>query len=127
MPSVRIQSVPFVLGVVAAAPGCGTHTEQRGGTKMLMRWSIAVGLAAIAHVAACSSSSDPTEGLATTSFNVSGDFSGNSVRICGARNPAADGKFRCDSELPGSASTIVVPGDPDSVTTECPCFDFAAD
>jgi hypothetical protein len=48
-------------------------------------------------------------------FAIAGaDFSGSSVRICGARS-TPDPKYRCDA-------TITPMG-----AMECPCFDFAAD
>jgi hypothetical protein len=79
----------------------------------------------LAQGAACSSSD---ETLASTNFQVSGrDFSGNSIRICGARNPAAEAGIACDSVLPDTASSVSVPGGPGALTPECPCFDFAAD
>jgi hypothetical protein len=70
-------------------------------------------------IAACGA--EPQSGgktTATTSFAISGgDFSGNSVRICGSRTPPADGKFRCENSLsPADAG-------PDA----CPCFNFTAD
>jgi hypothetical protein len=48
-------------------------------------------------------------------LQVSGaDFSGNSIRICGARQEVADAKYACDSDLLDTSD-------------ECPCFDFNAD
>ncbi len=45
-----------------------------------------------------------------------GDFSGNSVRICGRRN-APDSKFRCDWELAPL----------DQEPEACPCFNVNAE
>lgn len=47
-----------------------------------------------------------------------GDFTGNSIRICGVRAESADGKYRCNS-------TVSVPADDGG--TVCPCFEFASD
>ena|GEM_PF-2326949 len=52
---------------------------------------------------------------ASTTFSMSGgDFTGNSVRICGSR-PAPDAKYRC-------ASSLIPPDE-----MECPCFNFVSD
>lgn len=47
--------------------------------------------------------------LSSVSFAQIANFTGNSVMICGTRDPAADNKYPCLSELP------------------CTCFEFAAD
>src|SRR5215467_13849825 len=65
------------------------------------------------------------EKMSSMEFGIGGgDFAGNSIRICGARNPAADGKFRCDSVLPPDSSSVSVPG---PTSEDCPCFDFNSD
>ncbi|MCL2723720.1 MAG: hypothetical protein FWD69_04705 [Polyangiaceae bacterium] len=77
----------------------------------------------IALIFACSSKESPEDGTggdsedghASVTFALSGgDFTGNSVRICGSR-PPPDPKYRCSSSLTSN------------VDGACPCFNFAAD
>jgi hypothetical protein len=75
---------------------------------------------------ACADSPDEEPALASTDFKVNSSFAGNSIRICGARDPAADTIYRCDSTLPASTSSVAIPA-PDPADPDCPCFDFADD
>ena len=78
-------------------------------------------------VAACSttidqpgSGSSPGRRAAQVSFAISGgDFSGNSVRICGSRTPSAEAKFRCFNSLNDAFGL--------GETDPCPCFTFDAE
>jgi len=98
-------------------------------------------------MAACGSSNAPApsaqstgpseQQIAAVSLQVSipsQNFTGNSVRICGAR-PAADAKYRCFSDLNNAllgttnptdivapANSVDANGEPNS---NCPCFTFA--
>lgn len=86
----------IALGGLAAAYGCeGARTTE--------------------HVAE-SSQTAPT--VASVSFAQTGNFSGNSVRICGARNPAADTQYPCASDLADLGGTAGSCG---------PCRNFLAD
>jgi hypothetical protein len=74
----------------------------------------------VALISACGtkSSSSQQEPVASASFAITGaSFAGNSIRICGSRTPAADPKYRCNSQLSPA----------DAGPTNCPCFNFAAD
>ncbi|MCL2725040.1 MAG: VWA domain-containing protein [Polyangiaceae bacterium] len=79
-----------------------------------------------ALIFACSSSSTNdnrggSNGNATMTFTLSGgDFTGNSVRICGSR-PAPDPKYRCNPSLTPDVEAGTDAGD------ACPCFNFNAD
>jgi hypothetical protein len=81
--------------------------------------SIALVPAVLTMFAACGTSKNEggsnTEQTASASFDLSGgNFSGNSVQICGSR-PPVEGKYRCNSSLSG----------PDG--GDCQCFNFNAD
>ncbi|MCL2723662.1 MAG: hypothetical protein FWD69_04410 [Polyangiaceae bacterium] len=80
-----------------------------------------------ALIFACSSNSmnqDDTggsDGNASMTFALSGgDFTGNSVRICGSR-PAPDPKYRCNDSLTPDIEAGTDAGD------ACPCFNFNPD
>ncbi|MCL2725802.1 MAG: hypothetical protein FWD69_15350, partial [Polyangiaceae bacterium] len=80
-----------------------------------------------ALIFACSSNSTNQEGTGGSNGNASmtfalsgGDFTGNSVRICGSR-PAPDPKYRCNSSLTPDIDAGTDAGD------ACPCFNFNAD
>src|SRR5262245_10889122 len=95
--------------------------DQPGGTMRRVStgsWPLTI----VVVVAATSCGQGNPEDLPSIQFGIGGgDFAGNSIPICGARNPPADATFRCDSVLPPESSTIFVPG---PMGEPCPCFDF---
>ncbi|HEX5058881.1 MAG TPA: hypothetical protein VFV99_05945 [Kofleriaceae bacterium] len=83
-------------------------------------------VAAATLMGGCFSPGSSEENTSQMAFGLGGgDFAGNSVRICGQRQMAADSKYFCDSVLPGDSSSVEVPGP--HPMEECPCFDFASD
>jgi hypothetical protein len=86
--------------------------------KIGMALPLAISAPAIALLAACGASpkSNGPQGVSTTFAISGGDFSNNSVRICGSRMPPADSKFRCVSDLGSSDAGADAGG--------CPCFNF---
>jgi hypothetical protein len=90
----------------------------------------------LTFIAAGCGTSSPSQGgpLATLSFAIGGgDFSGNSVAICGSRTPPADAKYFCSNVVGTPDGGAALPGTvlPNPSTwpwpTGCPCFNFAAD